>query len=53
MKEEEIKLDDKVVKIITKLPKENLEDNRLVSYLDDTIDMEKIVKEIKEDDKKG
>ena len=51
MKEEEITLDDKKIKIITKLPKEMIEDNNLEVELDDTIDLEEVQKEIKENEK--
>ena len=51
MKEEEITLEGKKIKIITKLPKEMIEDNNLKIELDDTIDLEEVQKEIKEDEK--
>lgn len=47
--EEEIMLDGKKIKIITKLPKEMIEDNNTEIDLEDTIDLEEVVKEIKED----
>ena len=52
MKEEEIKLEGKKIKIITKLPKEMIEDNNLEIELDNTIDLEEVQKKIKENDKK-
>ena len=51
MKEEEITLEGKKIKIITKLPKEMIEDNNLEVELDDTIDLEEVQKEIKENEK--
>ena len=51
MKEEEIILEGKKIKIITKLPKEMIEDNNLKIELDDTIDLEEVQKEIKENEK--
>lgn len=51
MKEEEITLDGKKIKIITKLPKEMIEDNNLEIFLDDTIDLEDLSKDIKENEK--
>lgn len=51
MIEEEITLDGKKIKIITKLPKEMIEDNNLKIELDDTIDLKELPKEIKENEK--
>lgn len=51
MKEEEIILEGKKIKIITKLPKEMIEDNNLKIELDDTIDLKELQKEIKENEK--
>lgn len=51
MKEEEITLEGKKIKIITKLPKEMIEDNNLKIELDDTIDIKELQKEIKENEK--
>ena len=50
MKEEEITLDGKKIKIITKLPKEMIEDNNLKIELDNTIDLKELQKEIKENE---
>lgn len=50
MKEEEITLEGKKIKIITKLPKEMIEDNNLKIELDDTIDLKELQKEIKENE---
>ena len=46
MEEKEVTIEGKKKKIITKLPKEEIEDNTLESYLDDTINLEEVVKEI-------
>ena len=46
MKEEEIILDGKKIKIITKLPKNMIEDNKLKIELDNTIELEAVQKEI-------
>lgn len=51
MMEEEITLEGKKIKIITKLTKEMIEDNNLEIELDDTIDLEEVQKEIKENEK--
>lgn len=50
MKEEEITLDGKKVKVITKLPESEIEENNLNRCLDETIDLTKIIKEIKKDE---
>ena len=50
MKEEEITLEGKKIKIITKLPKEMIEDNNIKIELDDTIDIKELQKEIKENE---
>lgn len=46
MEEKEIEVNNKKIKIVTKLPKEYIEDNNLKVFLDDTIDLEKVVSEI-------
>ncbi len=51
MKEEEITLEGKKIKIITKLPKEMIEDNNLEIDLNDTINLEEVQKEIEENEK--
>jgi hypothetical protein len=48
---EEIMLNGKKIKIITKLPKEMIEDNNTEIDLTDTIDLEKVEEELKENDK--
>lgn len=46
MEEKEIKVNGKKIKIVTKLPKEYVEDNNLKVFLDDTVDLEEVVSEI-------
>lgn len=50
MKETEVTLNGEKIKVITKLPKEEIEDNNIKKYLDNTVDLEEIIKEIKKDD---
>ena len=50
MEEKEIEVNGKKVKIITRLPKEYIEDNNLKIFLDDTIDLGEVVSEIQNDD---
>lgn len=49
MEEKEIEVNGRNVKIVTKLPREYIEDNNLKILLDDTIDLEKTIDEIKND----
>lgn len=49
MEEKEIEVNGKKIKIVTKVPKEYIEDNNLKVFLDDTIDLEEVVSEIKND----
>lgn len=46
MEDKEIEVNSKKIKIVTKLPKEYVEDNNLKILLDDTIDLEKVVSEV-------
>lgn len=48
MEEKEIEVNGKKIKIVTKLPKEYIDDNNLKIFLDDTIELEKVVSEINE-----
>ena len=50
MKEKEIEINGEKIKIALKLPKE-IEDNNIKIYLDDTIDLTKTIKEVKEETK--
>lgn len=50
MKEEEINLDGEKVKVVTKLPEKDIEDNNIKRLLDDTIDLTKLLEE-QDDDK--
>ena len=49
MKEKEIEINGEKIKIALKLPKEEIEDNNIKIYLDDTIDLTKTIKEVKEE----
>lgn len=50
MEEKEVVLNDEKIKVVTKLSKDEIEDNNVKIFLDDTIDLEEVVKEIKKDD---
>lgn len=50
MKETEITIDGKTVKVVTKIPKEEIEDNSMKLFLDDTVELDDLVKEIKKDE---
>ena len=49
VKEKEIEINGEKIKIALKLPKEEIEDNNIKIYLDDTIDLTKTIKEVKEE----
>lgn len=51
MEEKEIVIDGKKRKIVTKLPKEDYEDNSAMLFLEDTIELDDVIKEINEDGK--
>ena len=51
MKEKEIEINGEKIKIALKLPKEEIEDNNIKIYLDDTIDLTTTIKEVKEETK--
>lgn len=51
MKEKGIEINGEKIKIALKLPKEEIEDNNIKIYLDDTIDLTKTIKEVKEETK--
>ena len=50
MEEVEIMIDGKKVKTIGKLSKEEIDDNSMRLFLDDTVDLDDLVKEIKKDE---
>lgn len=50
MEEVEIMIDSKKVKTISKLSKEEIDDNSMRLFLDDTVDLDDLVKEIKKDE---
>lgn len=47
MEEVEIMIDGKKVKTISKLSKEEIDDNSMRLFLDDTVELDDLVKEIK------
>lgn len=47
MKEKEIEVNGKRIKIVTKLPKGYVEENNLKILLDDTVDLEEVINDIK------
>ncbi|MGN1312289.1 MAG: hypothetical protein ACI4U4_04710 [Bacilli bacterium] len=46
----EITVDGKKIKVVTKIPKEEIEDNSMKLFLDDTVELDDLVKEIKKDE---
>ena len=50
MEEVEIMIDVKKVKTISKLSKEEIDDNSMRLFLDDTVELDDLVKEIKKDE---
>lgn len=50
MEEVEIMIDDKKVKTISKLSKEEIDDNSMRLFLDDTVELDDLIKEIKKDE---
>ena len=50
MEEVEIMIDGKKVKITSKLSKEEIDDNSMRLLLDDTVELDDLVKEIKKDE---
>lgn len=50
MEEKEIEVNGEMVNIVTKIPKEYIEDNNLKIFLDDTIDLGEVVSEINTDE---
>lgn len=51
MKETEIELDGKKIKVVTKLSEKEVEDNNLKKLLDDTIDLTGAIEVPKDDNK--
>lgn len=49
MEEKEIEVNGEKINIITRLPKEYVEDNSLKVFLDDTINLGEVISEIKND----
>lgn len=52
MEEKEIELNGEKIKIAIKLPKEEIEDNNIKIYLDDTIELSDVIKEVKDNEQK-
>lgn len=50
MEEVEIMIDGKKVKVTSKLSKEEIDDNSMRLLLDDTVELDDLVKEIKKDE---
>lgn len=50
MEEKEIEVNGKIVNLITKLPKEYIEENNLKIFLDDTVDLGEVVSKINADE---
>lgn len=50
MEEKEVMLDGKKIKVITKLPKEEIETNNNGSLFDDTIDLNEVIKVINDNE---
>ena len=48
---EEIKVDGSKVKVVTKLPEEEKENNNLHRSLDKTLDIKEVLRKLKEDEK--
>jgi len=48
MEEKEIVVKGKKIKIVTKLNPEEIEDNNVIDFLEDTIDLESVVEQINE-----
>lgn len=48
MEEVEIMIDGKKVKVASKLSKEEIDDNNIKVLLDDTVELSKVIKEIKD-----
>lgn len=52
MEDKEIEVNGKKIKVVTKLPKEYIEDNSLNVFLENTVDLEEIVEMVRENDEK-
>lgn len=53
MNEKEIEVNGKIVKVVTKVPREYIEDNNLKIFLDDTVDLGEVVSEISTNEIEG
>ncbi len=52
MEDKEIEVNGKKIKVVTKLPNGYIEDNSVKVLLDDTVDLENVISEIKDDKQK-
>lgn len=50
MEDKEIEVNGKKIKVNVKLPREYIEDNNLNVFLEDTIELEDVVKKVKNND---
>ena len=50
MEKQEIEVNGKKIKVAVKLSKEEIEDNNITIYLEDTKDLTEVIKEIKKDE---
>lgn len=50
MENVEIEVNGKKILVTTKLPKEFIEDNNLNMFLEDTVDLEKVIEKVKDND---
>lgn len=50
MEKQEIEVNGKKIKVAVKLSKEEIEDNNIKIYLEDTKDLTEVIKEIKKDE---
>jgi len=50
MEEKEIEVNGKMVNVVTRIPKEYIEDNNLKIFLDNTLDLGEVISEIKADE---
>ena len=50
MEEKEIEVNGKMVNVVTKIPREYIEDNNLKIFLDNTLDLGEVVSKINADE---
>lgn len=49
MEEKEIEVDENKKKMIIEISKDEIEDNSIRTFLDDTIELDKVIEEVKKD----